>query len=57
MILSASLSDVTGILNIGTNKKSLYQYANVRNDIIASSLPISKDFSLNLNKYNKNFKP
>jgi len=56
MILSASLSDVTGILNIGTNKKSLYQYANVRNDIMSSSLPISKDFSLNLNKYNKNLK-
>ncbi len=56
MILEAIYSDITGILNIGTDKKSLYEFANLRNNIPPTKLEKSKDFSLNLNKYKNFFK-
>ena len=51
MILKASLSKETGVINIGTDRKSLFEYANYRNDIDSSSLNNQKDFSLNTDKF------
>lgn len=53
MILDVTKSDVTGIINIGTSRKSLFEFANKRNDIPPSSLETTKDFSLNTKKYKK----
>jgi len=54
MILKATKSDLIGILNIGTNPKSIYDYAIKKNP---SVLPIKKEtllnFSLNTSKYEK----
>lgn len=58
MILEASKSDLTGILNIGTERKTLYDYAKRRNQveqitIKKSGLQTPKDTSLNLERWNK----
>lgn len=51
-ILEAAKSNLTGILNIGTEPKTVYEYAKKRNvDIIASELKENKNFSLNIKKY------
>ncbi len=43
-----------GTINVGTERKSLYQYALTRNkEVYPSSLPDTKDFSLNLDKLKK----
>lgn len=55
MIYKAALSKVVGILNIGTEPKSLYDYAAKRNNIKKSQLNNKKDFSLNLEKYEQSF--
>jgi len=40
-----------GTINVGTERKSLYQYALSRNKgVEPTSLPNTKDFSLNLDK-------
>lgn len=58
MILEASKSDLTGILNIGTERKTLYDYASQRNKfepitIKKSGIKTPKDTSLNLERWNK----
>jgi dTDP-4-dehydrorhamnose reductase len=56
MILKASRSDISGILNIGTSPKSVFEFANKRNKNVK---PIKKElptnFSLNTSKYEKLF--
>jgi dTDP-4-dehydrorhamnose reductase len=55
MILEASKSDLTGIINIGTEKKSMLEYARRRNpDITGKPLTDNsspRDSSLNLSKW------
>jgi len=57
LILEAALSDLTGVLNIGTDKKTLYEYAKKRTpnvfSIEISQSPFSSplDTSLNLQKW------
>jgi len=58
MILEASKSDLTGILNIGTDRKTIYDYATQRNKvepitIQGSGLQTPKDTSLNLERWKK----
>lgn len=55
MILKASLSDVTGVINIGTKRKSMYEYAVERNPSIPEFSDIKIDHSLNIDKYNFTF--
>lgn len=57
MIMEAALSDLTGVLNIGTDKKTLFEYAKERNPnvlpikIADSGFSSPKDTSLNLQKW------
>lgn len=53
MILKASKSDTNGVINIGTEKKSIFQYANMRNEIESFSLEKERDFSLDISKFKK----
>lgn len=58
MILEASKSDLTGILNIGTDSKSMYNYARQRNQVEPICIEDSKfktprDTSLNLERWKK----
>jgi len=56
MILKVSKSDTVGIINIGTSPKSLYEYSLTRNDNISPiKNKVSKNFSLNINKYEQLF--
>lgn len=55
MIYKAAVSNITGILNIGTPAKTMYEYAKQRNNIISASLENKKDFSLNFNRYEQSF--
>jgi len=55
MILKTAKSNFVGKLNIGTQRKSIFEYVNSRNNVEPSSIPDSKDFSLNLEKYNNLF--
>jgi dTDP-4-dehydrorhamnose reductase len=50
MIYELSVSDLIGTINVGTERKSVLEYANRRNNILSKSLPDAKDFSLNLKK-------
>jgi dTDP-4-dehydrorhamnose reductase len=56
MILKSAKSEVTGILNIGTLPKTVFEFASKRNKNV---IPIKKDtntnFSLNTSKYEKLF--
>jgi len=54
-ILKAIKSDVTGILNVGTERKSMYIYASKNNKVDKGNLLVEKDFSLNLDLYNELF--
>lgn len=54
-ILKSSLSNITGILNIGTEPKTVLDYVSRRNIIKGKSLDIGKNFSLNLDKYEQTF--
>lgn len=54
-IYKASLSNLTGILNIGTEPKSIHNYATRRSVVDKSQLEHSKNFSLNLEKYEQIF--
>jgi dTDP-4-dehydrorhamnose reductase len=54
MILQASKSDLTGVINIGTEKKSIYAYASKRNAVKGKPLTDNsspRDSSLNLSKW------
>lgn len=50
MIFTLSLSSQKGIINIGTERKSLLEYASRRNSVERSSVQVPKDFSLNTDK-------
>lgn len=48
--------DFKGVINVGTKRKSIYDYATTRNtDIKKSSLHQTKDFSLNTRRYEEFF--
>jgi dTDP-4-dehydrorhamnose reductase len=55
MIHQAALSEVVGIINIGTEPKSVYDYAARRNRVKKGQTSIKKNFSLNLEKYEQSF--
>lgn len=55
MILKATKSNITGILNIGTNPKTMFEYASKRNDVLPIKKPTTNNFSLNTNKYEQLF--
>jgi dTDP-4-dehydrorhamnose reductase len=53
-ILMASKSDNIGVLNIGTEPKTIFDYAHKRNNLVQEAhLENQKNFSLNLEKYEK----
>lgn len=54
-ILKAIKSNITGVLNVGTEKKNMYIYASKHNKVDKSYLVVEKDFSLNLDLYNELF--
>jgi len=54
-ILKAALSTIVGTLNIGTESKTLFEYAIRRNNVEPLALPSNKNFSLNTDKYNESF--
>jgi len=54
-ILKAIKSNITGVLNIGTERKNMYIYASKYNKVEKDYLSVEKDFSLNLNLYNELF--
>ena len=54
-ILKASISDVKGILNIGTHPKTMFEYASKRNNVKKALLNNKTNFSLNINKYEQLF--
>lgn len=53
MIIDIIPSKYIGVLNIGTYKKTIYEFANKKNIINRISLPTPKDFSLNCDLYDK----
>lgn len=53
MILKATKSNITGILNIGTSPKTIFEYASKRNEVRPAEKSINNNFSLNINKYEK----
>jgi len=55
MILKVSLSDYVGIINVGTQPKSISEYAERRNKIKKAKLTKDKNFVLNTNRYDKLF--
>jgi dTDP-4-dehydrorhamnose reductase len=55
MILKATTSDLTGVLNIGTEPKSLYEYAKRRNEVNPIQKKENKNFTLNTKKYEQSF--
>jgi dTDP-4-dehydrorhamnose reductase len=55
MILKSSLSNTTGILNIGTEAKSVYEYVQKRNKTNPIQKEISTNFTLNTEKYEQSF--
>lgn len=55
-ILKAALSNVSGVLNIGSDAKSMYSYACQRNRVTPQNLDQQKNFSLNLQNYEQAFR-
>ena len=55
MILKIAQSDVTGIINVGTQPKTIFEYASQRNIVSPTKLPTPMNFSLNLNRYEQSF--
>ena len=55
MILKSSLSNTIGILNIGTEAKSVYEYVQKRNKTNPIQKEISTNFTLNTEKYEQSF--
>jgi dTDP-4-dehydrorhamnose reductase len=54
-ILKVAMSSITGVINIGTRAKSMFEYAGLRNEVNKKSLPVPLNFSLNLDRYEKLF--
>jgi len=53
-ILKAAKSTINGVLNIGTEPKTIFDYAHKRNNLVKKVfLKEKKNFSLNLEKYGK----
>ena len=50
MIFKVSTSNTIGTINVGTEKKSIFDYANRRNMVPSSTMSTDKDFSLNIQK-------
>lgn len=50
-ILNVTLSSFVGVINVGTEPKSVYDYASRRNNVEKDSLPHDKNFSLDLKVY------
>lgn len=55
MILKATRSNITGILNIGTDSKTIFEYASKRNDVLPIKKSTTNNFSLNTDKYEQLF--
>ena len=55
MILKAAKSNMVGILNIGTEPKTLYEYASKRNKVESIQKEQNKNFTLNTEKYEQSF--
>lgn len=55
MILKSALSNTTGVLNIGTESKSIYEYVQKRNKTNPIQKEISTNFTLNTEKYEQSF--
>jgi dTDP-4-dehydrorhamnose reductase len=55
MILKAAKSNITGVLNIGTNSKTMFEYASKRNTVLPTEKPTTNNFSLNTDKYEQLF--
>lgn len=55
-ILNAAKSTIVGILNIGTEFKTMFEYASKRNIVEKKSTENGRNFSLNTQKYDKSFK-
>lgn len=55
MILEAAKSDMVGILNIGTESKSVYEYAQRRNNVKPNQKQTNETFTLNTEKYEQSF--
>lgn len=55
MILKTIQSNIVGTLNIGTEPKTLFDYAQKRNKVKPTKKPINKDFTLNTYKYEQSF--
>jgi len=53
MILDVIDNEYVGVLNVGTDRKSMFEYASLRNVVGKSFLKESKDFSLNTDLYKK----
>ena len=55
MILEVAASSLQGIINIGTERKTIVEFARRRNSVPSAGIPELKDFSFNLDRY-KNYK-
>jgi len=53
-ILKTSKSEIVGLMNIGTKRKTIFEYAQERNSVDSTSLAESKDFSLDIKLYIEN---
>jgi len=51
MILEVAASSLQGIINVGTERKSIAEFAHQRNSVPSAGIPELKDFSFNLDKY------
>lgn len=54
-ILTVAKSTFIGIINIGTEAKSVFDYASRRNNVEKDVLPTQMNFSLNLSLYDQTF--
>lgn len=54
-ILKVAMSEVTGIINVGTEPKSMFEYASQRNTVTKKALPAPLNFSLNVDRYEQSF--
>ena len=55
MILKATQSEITGVLNIGTESKTMYEYAQQRNKVKPIEKTTNTNFTLNTEKYVQSF--
>jgi dTDP-4-dehydrorhamnose reductase len=54
-ILKVAYSSFIGVINVGTEPKTILEYATRRNVVTGSSLEVPLDFSLDLNLYEQSF--